>query len=127
METFWRKLEARISEQTTQDPYSECLIWKGSLDKQRKYGTVHYRDPVDYKWKHRKAHRVVLMLRDKTLQIPRDKDASHLCHNSSCVNVNHMNLEPRGVNNQRKSCDVEGICFGHGSYPKCKLNIYNLN
>jgi len=43
-------------------------------------------------------------------------DASHLYHNSLCVNAKHISLEPHSVNNQRISGKKTGNCSGHGMY-----------
>ena len=34
----------------------------------------------------------------------RGVDASHLCHNSLCVNPDHINFETHEVNNMRHTC-----------------------
>ena len=50
-------------------------------------------------------------------------DASHLCHNSLCVNSSHINIEPRTINNQRKICVSINKCIGHTDNPECLLHL----
>ena len=54
---------------------------------------------------------------------PSSLDASHLCHNKKCINISHINMEPRQVNVRRKACIGEGRCLGHGEEPECLLHL----
>jgi hypothetical protein len=49
---------------------------------------------------------------------------SHLCHESRCVSIDHLVLEPSAINNDRRSCFLHGFCHKlHSSvgiqYPNC--------
>ena len=63
------------------------------------------------------AHRLSYMLYQRQTFMRANLDASHLCHNSLCVNAEHISLEPHSVNIQRNSCKKTGNCSGHGIYP----------
>ena len=44
---------------------------------------------------------------------------SHLCHEPTCVNISHLNLEPQSINNKRKACRSTRVCKGHTGQPNC--------
>ena len=53
------------------------------------------------------------------MELPPDMHCSHLCHNSLCINVNHLILETPFVNGNRRQCARENICLGHDQAPPC--------
>lgn len=59
------------------------------------------------------AHRLVKMNQLGLDEIP--ETCSHLCHNTFCVNVQHITIEDQGINNNRQKChnDGNGKFFGH--------------
>lgn len=67
------------------------------------------------------AHRFMYMLHTNTLHIPHDKQISHICHNSLCINPLHLSLEEAHVNNERQLCKnlVPKVCLKHAGYPDC--------
>jgi len=55
------------------------------------------------------AHIVAWMTQSD--QMPsKGEDISHLCHNSKCLNPNHMTIESKKANNLRKGCQVKFKC-----------------
>ena len=54
--------------------------------------------------------------------IPAGYEISHLCHNKNCIQIEHLQLEPKSVNMSRKMCVSGRQCIGHGQYPPCLLH-----
>jgi hypothetical protein len=55
-------------------------------------------------------------------------DISHLCHNASCCNPDHLIVETRSTNDKRKKCKNELNCSGHGSdVPVCIFPLIERN
>jgi hypothetical protein len=123
MEDFFESLSAKISLYSAPAHNSDCRIWAGNVTSNRLYGLLSYRDPETNIWKKKHVHRLALMVQLRSLNIPKELDASHLCHNSLCVNVNHLSLEPHSVNNNRQCCKGCGHCIGHGDFPDCMLKL----
>ena len=63
------------------------------------------------------------MLQHRITRVDSGLDASHLCHNSLCVKESHISMEPHSVNNNRQYYIAKNICFGHGEYPQCLLEL----
>ncbi len=95
-----------------------CRVWQGGL-KNGKYGVIKVK--IDESERTITAHRVAYMIFTGNPYLDPHLDASHLCHNSLCVNANHISLEPNPVNSSRKSCKNEGRCFHHDGYLDCHL------
>ena len=56
-----------------------------------------------------RVHRLAYMLHHKEWELPPDMHCSHLCHNSLCINVNHLILETPFVNGNRRQCARENM------------------
>ena len=63
------------------------------------------------------------MLQHRITRVDPGLDASHLCHNTLCVKESHISMEPHSVNNNRQYCIAQNICFGHGEYRQCLLEL----
>ena len=107
----------------------ECLLWTGTRCSVRgglvgNYGVIYVKCKQfrggDLGWKLMRAHRLAYMLHVKS-ELPPDMHCSHLCHNSLCINVNHLILETPFVNGNRRLCARENICLGHDQSPPCIL------
>ena len=106
-----------------------CTVWLGGTWNFGRYGFL--RNPFFKKSDNQPqrigVHRLVYILNNlekyPTGELPQSLECSHLCHNSLCVNKNHIILEPGTVNNERRSCKSQGHCTGsHGSNrPLCLL------
>lgn len=124
MEDFFKLYQYRILENSSVCPENEiCRIWQGPLTKNKKYGLISYKDPSDMKWKKKHAHRLSYIVFTKNLEIISDFDCSHLCHNSLCVNVNHLSMEPHFINNNRQHCLNSNLCYGHVGFGNCLLDL----
>ena len=109
-------LRQRILSRTRLD--GECHVWTGDIHKSG-YGLFKFTSPKNHKRMTVRVHRFLFYLYGFPCMTGRD--VSHLCHNKACVNVNHLSLETRAINNQRKTCVAEKKCFGHVNYRDCIL------
>ena len=48
-------------------------------------------------------------------------DINHLCHNTLCIHLCHLSMEPHTVNCDRVRCVNRGMCKGHAGCPDCLL------
>ena len=90
------------------------------------YIIIGFRHPETKKLTSSSVHRLSFVLsqgQDMFEMPPRDLDASHLCHNKTCIRPEHISLEPKSTNSQRKNCVSQGKCLGHDPYPKCFLEL----
>ena len=99
-----------------------CLLYNGDQNAQG-YSKVSYRTPLTGHSTSSNIQRIAVMVRQGTLDLDPRLDASHLCHNPLCINVDHIHLEPRKVNCQRRRCVSEGQCLGHEGHPECLLHL----
>lgn len=85
-----------------------------------KYGRLKVKWP-DGRKKIHLAHRFMYMLEHDLLEIPPHLHVSHLCHNSLCINTEHLSLELPEINNSRQICKNlhPPACQHHGTYPDC--------
>ena len=65
------------------------------------------------------GHRLALMKKMQTVNIPEGVQASHLCHKPGCVEIDHISPETDLVNKSRKACEQRRLCLGHPGYPMC--------
>lgn len=91
--------------QTTNQP-DACWIWTGS--KSGQYGQI--REGSLTRW----AHRVSYAIFNGSL--PEHHDVHHTCHNTLCVNPDHLTAETRGdnvaeSNVSRRAGDTEALPF----------------
>ncbi|CAG2188496.1 unnamed protein product [Mytilus edulis] len=94
-----------------------CIEWSGTKKGKSGYGIQVVKWPQGEK-KREAAHRVAYMIRHKLTRydMPRVDEnnntieCSHICHNASCVNVNHLVLEPHAINLDRLHCKNQGLC-----------------
>ena len=100
-----------------------CKLFSGTPSSNG-YITLSFRNPVTGNVTSATVQRVVTMLHRGTLDLPRELDASHLCHNKTCIVLEHISMEPRKINSQRRRCVMEGQCLGHGVYPECMLHLH---
>lgn len=103
-----------------------CRIWHGPTKSRTRagkiYGYLSIKLPRDEKRKNRYAHRLAFMAANNMLEADLGSlHVSHLCHNTLCVNKNHLSLESATVNNSRRECFRSGHCTGHGDKPDCIL------
>ena len=100
-----------------------CRIWKGTTKVSRgtTYGVIRLKvmnNEGTSQWKTYNVHRVAYRVFVK-LDIPSDLNVSHICHNSLCINTDHLSLEPAHINNNRNFCRNRGRCYKHEPFAKC--------
>lgn len=85
-----------------------------------KYGRLKVKWPGG-RIKYHLAHRFMYMLVHDLLDIPPHLHVSHICHNSLCINAEHLSLELPEINNSRQICkNVDPpACQHHSTYPDC--------
>ena len=120
MDAFFTKETAKFLTKTTPCDNGECVLWTGYCNK-KGYGMARIKDSDD-KWMTLTAHRLCILLQRKSFNLG-NLDASHICHNSKCVNHKHIVLEPHHINNNRITCVARGECFGHLDSPACRLDL----
>lgn len=121
MEAFYENMRKRIKQKVNISANSDCWIWAGGLDSDKKYRRIGYVDPVSGDSKRKNVSCVAYMVFHKEWGADPGLDCSHLCHNTLCCNPDHLVLEPRSINNNRNHCKNEMHCFGHGSHGKCLI------
>ena len=123
MEAFRAKYLEKLGENSYISLNGECRLWQGSTRQNGNlfYGEIYVKFPDERGWRKVLTHRLSIMLTGRDL--PAKFDCSHVCHNSLCINPNHISLEPHGVNNQRQLCKFSRKCTGHGVYPNCMLDL----
>ena len=98
---------------------NNCSLWTGYS--QRNYGVMNIVMPGSNSRTRMRAHRLAYIVYSGILHLPRGHDVSHLCHNSLCVNFDHLSLEPHNINVGRCRCKRHHLCLGHGPYRACLL------
>ena len=124
VELWKKKLEAKSVQMD-----SGCIIWQGtSEDKSRSkngsllYGIITAKLPNETKIKRLRVHRVAYFNEHfPNYDLYDCLPISHICHNSLCINPNHLSREEQLINNQRKKCIEQGVCCCHGNHPDCIL------
>ena len=125
LEMWCKKIQKKLSNKSVLLLAKGCRQWTGST-KARKgrgatYGRMNVRIPGSNSRIRMSVHRLAYIVQTKNLTLSREYDVSHVCHNSLCVNFEHLSLEPCSINNCRKACKKGRLCMGHGSYPHCML------
>ena len=94
-----------------------CIVWKGTKDKDG-YGETR----LQFRGKRVKVrvHRLLFYIQTNCTDISK-LHISHLCHNKACITFEHLSSEPARINNERKSCVLNGECSGHYGYKSCIL------
>ena len=133
------QVEEYYKDQSITTDVNGCHIWQLNLSSNTRrnssrYGLINIKieDKVNKTtcWRRLGAHIVVYFLRTSQVPLKGVTDISHLCHNSLCVNFDHLNREPHSINIQRytSQCKTTKICLGHTDeksgdvFPKCIIN-----
>ena len=121
--TLFESFEEKINRQGFNEVgEGQCHIFLG---KERARDGYCY---VSYSFNHVKSSCTVgkaqysVNFRLSPYDFPQGFHVSHLCHNKKCIKIQHLSLEPAGINLSRKACVSGGRCLGHGDYPLCLLN-----
>jgi len=135
MEQLLKDCTSKLKMHSSAHPNGKCVLWTGCKNK-KGYGQFRYRDPRDASsagHKTRTAHRVALMVHIADFDVPASLQASHLCNNKLCINVDHLVFESCKINNERKNCFSYFRCTGHedtnngGSSPDCIIELSDLS
>ena len=88
------------------------------------YISLGYRHPSDGRFTTTTVGRAAVMIQKGTVLIDTDKEASHLCHVKTCILPDHIAFEPHALNNERKICNHQGMCIGHGvGHRDCLIDL----
>ena len=125
MEDFKKKYFGKIMSKTHQASNGQCMLWTGTKKKGTSYGVIC----CFWQGKFRtfSVHRLVFVFHnglhiDDITQS--GMDVSHLCHNTLCVNPQHLSYEPHQTNTVRRACISAGTCTGHfGLHAACLLHL----
>lgn len=96
----------------------ECKIWSGKArESSGFYGRVclSYPGPGQPKSVQTSVSRAVYVLdkqKPELLRNPEAGDVSHRCDNPLCINPDHLTLESRVANSQRRTCHSDSTCLG---------------
>lgn len=126
MEAFRAKYSDKVMSNTVLAANGQCMIWTGTRKRGRgaEYGVLCCK--WGGRWRTFSVHRLSIIfsrlwhLEDIS---ERGMDVSHLCHNSLCVNPQHLTYEPHQVNRIRSACVRAGQCTGHNQQPACLLHL----
>ena len=117
METWADKIKGSLAKKSKVKGVRSCMIWRGYS--RNNYGYFNTKVPGSNKRTMIHVHRVAYMAYTENVHLPKGCDVSHLCHRSLCVCFEHLSVEPRRINNSRKTCRKNRTCAGHGDYPDC--------
>ena len=106
---FFEKISHQLRNNTNFDSNAKrCDLWLGDGRKQVKF-------PSGNRVLMR-VSRVVYMIKHKMMEIPRvDQhnnilEVSHLCYQTLCFKPDHLVLESKALNNERKHCLEQRLC-----------------
>jgi len=118
--------QEKLKENSVRAPNGQCILYTGPFREKRglKYGTLRSASKkviAEYSGNefemlaHRfsKLNEIIKTTNDINSVIESHVECSHLCHNSLCINPEHLSLESQGTNNSRKPCKSQGHCFGN--------------
>lgn len=108
---FYERLRLRIMRKTmNKNAFDKgCWEWEGSKWGSV-YGTCVLSLPKGDKMRVN-AHRAAYIAFSNQFVLP--FDISHCCHQSRCVNPDHLSHEPNELNVERERCRKAGACTGH--------------
>ena len=108
------RLKEEILSHTVKGP-EDCVSWGGTL----KGGYGIWKVRLGDKRTNVRVHRFLFYLESGCQELDQKMHVSHLCHRKNCIKLEHLSLEDNVTNNQRKTCVLEGRCFGHVGYDYC--------
>ena len=97
------------------NPQGACRVWNRGGEGGGSYPRMRITIPGRGSHQYRIHQLVYALNNNKKLDTPYF-EISHLCHNTQCVNLEHLSYEPHVTNMQRVNCVSTGHCLGgHGT------------
>ena len=98
-----------------------CLVWTGCLTSDQNYGVITRNMKCCSKQKPWRVNRIAFALANYDGNLETFSEIlcdssfhiSHLCHNSLCIQYDHLSRERQIVNNNRIACHNYMDCYGH--------------
>ena len=88
---------------TSQGPHGTCVEYAAAAAHQNnKY--IQTSRTINGRKIYSRTHRVALLKKMNITELPEGLEASHLCHNKRCMNVDHIIAEPHDINMSRNTC-----------------------
>lgn len=108
---------------TIEGPFCCWISKMGGHKKQ--YPTMTVKFPWADTKKTVNAHRFSYMLYNDVFELEPNMHVSHLCHQTHCVNPEHLSYEPQFVNKSRQICRsiYPTECKTHAPFQDCLLEI----
>lgn len=124
----WKQhFQSKLDEKSVVHQNGVCILWTGYCrDRGRGvyYGEIKATYPgINEKSKKISVHRLAYFIKHPE-HYGMEGDCSHLCHNTTCINTDHISLEPHYVNNNRQVCVNIRKCQGHAPYRDCILHLH---
>ena len=118
-ENFIQKYTTKLAQKTIPAEQGDCQLWVGTTKRSKhlQYGIICVK--LDGRWTTLLTHRLIYMMIHHQRHLQQGHDVSHLCHNTLCLNPNHLSLEPHAINNNRQRCKIERTCLHHNNYADC--------
>lgn len=116
---------ARFLQESVLAPNGQCRLWTGAAQRNKnvQYGVLNLKLGPG-RWKRYYVHRLAYMAHYDTYNLEVEhRDCSHVCHNTLCINPEHISYEEHWINNNRQSCRNKGFCVGHGGLAACLLHL----
>ena len=112
VDLFYSMLEANVL--TNQGSNSTCSEYRPNADTSNKYVQTSRR--INGIKITIRVHRVALLKKIRSVQVPEGLEASHLCHNKRCINLEHIVAETHAVNQSRIECANIRMATGDSMY-----------
>ena len=113
---FFEKISHQLRNNTDFDSNAKHYdLWLGARTSDGLYGRKQVKFPSGNRVLMRVSW-VVYMIKHKMMEMPcvdqHDDilEVSHLCHQTLCVKPDHLVLESKALNNERKHCLDQGLC-----------------
>lgn len=125
-----KKYQEKLDFKQILAPNGHCRLWTGTskMCSGTKYGVINVK-VGDGRWRQLFVHRLAFQffkgwaLEDMDLGAGEGTVVSHLCHNSLCVNPDHLAWESQATNTSRNACVINRQCSQHGGQPDCLLHL----
>ena len=97
-------------------PNGTCIEYKTSSSSSGQDRYIQTSRTINGRKIHARVHRVALLKKIRQVELPDSMEASHLCHNKKCMNIDHLIAEPHDINMSRYTCAYMRTSTGDNSY-----------